>query len=45
MPMNPRLLRPIDRFVAAALAYILKTISGDTLTTLSGDSLRSIQDA
>jgi hypothetical protein len=45
MSMNPRLLRPIARLVAAAAAFLLRTISGDTITDLTGDPLRTIQDA
>jgi hypothetical protein len=45
MAMNHRLLRPIASRVSAALAYILATISGENLTDLTGDPLRSIQDA
>jgi hypothetical protein len=41
MPMNPRLLRPLARIVAA----LLTTISGQSLTTQSGQPLRTIQDA
>lgn len=46
MPMNNRLLRPIARAVSAAAAYFrLLTIGGNNITTLSGDKLRSLQDA
>lgn len=42
MAMNPRLLRPLAKLVAA---FLLKTLAGEQLTTLAGDNLRSIQDA
>ena len=42
--MNPRLMRPLARIVAAALG-LLTTISGQSITTQSGEPLRTIQDA
>lgn len=46
MPMNPRLLRPIASRIMAAVNYLLlRTVGGSNITTISGDRLRSIQDA
>lgn len=45
MPMNNRLLRPISRIVASVGAFVLRTIAGAIITTISGEPIRTIQDA
>lgn len=46
MPMSHRLLRAVAKRVQAVLVYgLLKTISNNNITTLSGDRIRSISNA
>lgn len=44
MSMNNRLLRPIARIVSGVVQLLL-TISGEEITDLTGDTLRTIQNA
>lgn len=44
MPMSHRLLRPIATAVSV-LSYLLDALNGDNLVTISGDYMRTIQDA